>query len=156
MYVFLSKPTDALNYLEEARLLWEKVTSAVVQVWITLLRPNGWGLFYLPFGSYHLDTTGLWQRVTALSVCSSFPCHFALLCLLNFSSLDMSLPVGLSYWILIQDPLSHSFLLCEWYISHYNSRTERILWPFGTLCFEINAFSSFALICLVSFRRFDS
>ena len=119
------------------------------QVWITLLSPNGWGLFYLPFGSYSLDTTGLWQRVTALSFCSSFPCHFALLCLLNFSSFDMSLPVGLSYLILIQDPLSHSVLLCEWYISYYNSRMERILWPFGTLCFEFNDF--WALLWYVLF-----
>ena len=45
---------------------------------------------------------------------------------------DMSPPECLSYWILIQDPLSHGVLLCEWCTSSFSSWTERIFRQFST------------------------
>ena len=54
------------------------------------------------------------------------------LVLLDFVPFHMSLLTCLSYWILIQDPLSHSVLLCEWCVLSFISRTERIFWQFST------------------------
>ena len=136
----LNQWPHALNYFSWSLSFREKVTPAVFQVWITLRRPNKWGSFYLPFGVYSFDTTGLWQKVNSVILLFLIPMPLCTLCFLNFSSFDMSPSAGLSYWILIQDPLSHSVLLCEWYISCFNSRTERILWPLGALCFEIMPF----------------
>ena len=54
------------------------------------------------------------------------------LCFRTFVLFHMSLLTCLSYWILIQDPLSHSVLLCEWCTSSFSSQMERIFWQFST------------------------
>ena len=81
----------------------------------------------------------------------------ALLCLWTFVPFHMSPPTCLSYWILIQDPLSHSALLCEWCTSSFSSRTERIFQQSSTydlaFCFNVWCFqrSFFTLIFLLAF-----
>ena len=71
----------------------------------------------------------------------------------------MSTPVCLSYWISIQDPLSHSVLLCEQCTSYFSSRTERILWQFSTSCFDtllwyvLFFFKEFWLLIAFAFLR---
>ena len=73
--------------------------------------PSLWGL--------HLRHHRIVTESNNIILLFLIPMPTALLCLLNFSSFDMSPSVGLSYWILIQDPLSHSVLLCEWYVSYF-------------------------------------
>ena len=72
-------------------------------------------------------------------------------CFLNFSSL---------VWVLLRAFLTEfyfifrilypivSFCVNDIFF-YFNSRTERILWPCVTLCFEIYASWSFALLCFV-------
>ena len=99
-----------------------------LQVQITLLRPIMSSLLILSSGSrQHRTPQDCSRWWTEMFICSSFPCHFS-----NFCSFLVSLPVCLSYWILIQDPLSHSVLLCERCTSCFSSRTERVFQQFST------------------------
>ena len=65
------------------------------------------------------------------------------------------MPFLLNFFFKIQDPLSHSFLLCEWCTSSLSSRTDRIFRQLSTYdsasALMYNAFhrSSLLLICLL-------
>ena len=99
------------------------------QVQITLSRPEDEFHYYLclqvadSFGPHRIVAYGKQKY-------SFVPHSHATLALLSL--LYMSPPACLSYWILIQDPLSHSVFLCEWCTSSFNSRTERIFQQFST------------------------
>ena len=72
--------------------------------------------FTCPLGLTALTPQYFDRKRAVLSFCSSFPCHFALPCFLNFSSWIWVLPWAFLNEFLIQDPLSHSVLLCEWHV----------------------------------------
>ena len=72
--------------------------------------------FTCPLGLTALTPQDFDRKRAVLSFCSSFPCHFALSCFLNFSSWIWVLLWAFLTEFLIQDPLSHSVLLCEWHV----------------------------------------
>ena len=91
------------------------------------------------------------RKWTVLSFCSSFPCHFVLLCSLNFSFFGMSPPAGLSYWIFkfrILYPIVSFCVNDIFYISTHGRRGSCGHLLLYALRFML--FWSFALICFVS------
>ena len=104
------------------------------QVQITMPRPEDEFHYYLclqvakSFGHHRI---GAYCKQKYSFVPHSHAIFTLFLCFRTFVLFHMSLLTCLSYWILIQDPLSHSVLLCEWCTSSSNPRTERIFQELG-------------------------
>ena len=131
-----------------------------LQVQITMPRPEDEFHYYLclqvakSFGHHRI---GAYGKQKYSFVPHSHAIFTLFLCFRTFVLFHMSLLTCLSYWILIQDPLSHSVLLCEWCTSSSNPRTERIFWQLSicnsapALIYDAFIGVFWLFICLLAF-----